>query len=273
MNNDNNFNSLEEQRRRKAESFRLNIGDNYDDDGVSGNSEPEEISSYSGEDVKHQIARESKRSLKRIRKEEKRELKARNRRNRRVFRIAWLVSVGIIGAAIAVFVITGMNDLLAINRTDNATVTVDIPKDPTIDSVTEVLAKNGVIGEPDYFRMYATLTKSDTFSQGSYELTKNMDYQAIISNLQGNSRRTDTVEVTIIEGMSVLEIADKLVEEKALSDKDDFLRLCNSGDFDKDFDFLEEISNSNERYYKLEGYLYPDKYEFFTSFSITMKRE
>ena len=264
MSNDNNFNSLEEQRRRKAESFRLNISDNYDDDGVRGSSEPEEISSYSGEDVKHQIARESKRSLKKIRKEEKRELKARNRRNRRVFRIAWLVSVAIIGSAIAVFLITGMNDLLAINRKDdNATVTVDIPKDPTIDSVTEVLAKNGVIGEPDYFRMYATLTKSDTFSQGSYELTKNMDYQAIISNLQGNSRRTDTVEVTIIEGMSVVEIADKLVEEKALSDKEDFLRLCSSTDFDKDFDFLSDIKNNSERYYKLEGYLYPDKYEFY----------
>ena len=36
MSNDNNFNSLEEQRRRKAESFRLNISDNYDDDGVRG---------------------------------------------------------------------------------------------------------------------------------------------------------------------------------------------------------------------------------------------
>ena len=264
MSNDNNFNSLEEQRRRKADSFRLNISENYDEDGELGSSEPEEISSYSGEDIKHRIARESKRSLKKMRKEEKRELKARNRRNRRVFRIAWLVSVAIIGAAIAVFLITGMNDLLAINRKgDNATVTVDIPKDPTLDTVTEVLAKNGIIGEPNYFRMYATLTKSDTFTQGSYELTKDMDYQAIISNLQGNSRRTDTVEVTITEGMSVVEIADKLVEEKALSEKDDFLKLCSSDDFDKDFDFLAAIKNGSDRYFKLEGYLYPDKYEFY----------
>lgn len=264
MSNDNNFNSLEEQRRRKADSFRLNISENYDEDGELGSSEPEEISSYSGEDIKHRIARESKRSLKKMRKEEKRELKARNRRNRRVFRIAWLVSVAIIGAAIAVFLITGMNDLLAINRKgDNATVTVDIPKDPTLDTVTEVLAKNGVIGEPNYFRMYATLTKSDTFTQGSYELTKDMDYQAIISNLQGNSRRTDTVEVTITEGMSVVEIADKLVEEKALSEKDDFVKLCSSDDFDKDFDFLAAIKNGSDRYFKLEGYLYPDKYEFY----------
>ena len=104
MNNDNNINSLEEQRRRKADNFRLRIQDDYDDEGESGYSdEPEEISSYSGEDVKDQIARESKRSLKRKMKEEKRELRARNRRNRRIFRIAWLVSVAIVGAAIAMF--------------------------------------------------------------------------------------------------------------------------------------------------------------------------
>ena len=79
MSNDKNINSLEEQRRRKAESFRLNISDNYDEDGENTSSEPEEISSYSGEDVKHQIARESKRSLKRMRKEEKRENNCRSR--------------------------------------------------------------------------------------------------------------------------------------------------------------------------------------------------
>nr|WP_316617559.1 endolytic transglycosylase MltG [uncultured Ruminococcus sp.] len=264
MNNDNNINSLEEQRRRKADNFRLRIQDDYDDEGESGYSdEPEEISSYSGEDVKDQIARESRRSLKRKMKEEKRELRARNRRNRRIFRIAWLVSVAIVGGAIAMFFITGMNDLLAINRKNPDTVTVTIPKDPTVDSVTEVLAKSGVIGEPNYFKMYATVTKSDQFTQGTYELTKNMDYQAIISNLQGNSRRTDTVEVTIIEGMSVVEIADKLVEEKAIADKDEFLKLCSSDEFDDDFDFLKSIKNSSDRYFKLEGYLYPDKYEFY----------
>ena len=66
MSTDNNNHGLEEQRRRKAENFKLNIRDNYDDDGSSyaSESEPEEISSYSGEDIKDQIARESRKSLK-----------------------------------------------------------------------------------------------------------------------------------------------------------------------------------------------------------------
>ena len=41
----NNFtqDNLEQQRRRKAESFHLNIRDNYDDDGENGYSESDEL--------------------------------------------------------------------------------------------------------------------------------------------------------------------------------------------------------------------------------------
>ena len=260
-NNDNR--SYEEQRRRRAENFRLNISDSYDSDNPSDR-EPEEINSYSGQDVKEQIARESKKSLKKRNREQKKALRARNKRNRRIFRIMWLVSVLLIGTMLATYIVTGMNDLLAINRPDDSVVAVTIPENPTLDIVADELVRTGVIKEAGYFKTFAKITRSDSdFAQGTFELRKNMDYQAIITNLEGNASRTDTVEVTIIEGMSVVEIADKLVEEKALADKDRFLELCASDNFDNDFDFLKNIKNAGERYYKLEGYLYPDKYEFY----------
>ena len=261
-NNDNSRREFEAQRRKKAENFHLSIADNYDDGGNAR--QPEEINSYSGQDVKEQIAKESKKSLKKRQREQKRELRRRNRRNRRYFRIFWLVSVLIISAMVSAYVVTGLNDLLAINRKDDTVVSIKVPANPTLDSVTDLLVKNGVIDEPSYFKMFARMTKSDNeFSEGTYQLKKDMDYQAILTHLAGKSSRTDTVEVTIIEGMSVIEIADKLVEERALADKETFLELCASDKFDNDFDFIKDIKNPGERYYKLEGYLYPDKYEFY----------
>lgn len=266
MSNDINSSNLDEQRRRKAENFRLNIHGNDIQSDSSNQPPAEEITSYSGQDVKEQIAKESKRSLKKKKKAEKRELKRRNRRNRRLFRWMWIASVLIVGSAMGVFVVTGLNDLLAIDRTDSAVVNVKIPKNPSLETVTNALYKSGVIKEPGYFKMYATLTKSgDDFSQGTYELRKNMDYQAIITNLEGNSNRTDSVEVTIIEGQSVVEIADTLEKKGALGDKDKFLELCNSDKFDSDFDFIKDQTNKTKRYYRLEGYLYPDKYEFYVN--------
>lgn len=266
VDNYNNQSNLEEQRRRKAENFRLNIQETYDDeyDYESYADGPSELNSYSGQDVKEQIERESKKSLKIKKKAEKKELKAKNKRNRRIFRWIWIISVIIVGAMVSVFMIIGMNDLLAINRTSSDTVKVKIPKDPTLEQVADLLKSNEIIDEPIYFKMFAKFTKSaDDFSQGTYELRKNMDYQAILTNLEGSTNRTDTVSVTIIEGQNVLEIANTLYDDGAISDKDKFLELCNSNNFDNDFSFLKDINNSDERYYKLEGYLYPDKYDFY----------
>lgn len=263
-----NHPNLEEERRKKAENFRLNIPDrdNYDDYNYMDDYDDEtsELNSYSGEDVRQQIERQSRHALKKQKRAEKKELRAKNKHNRRIFRLVWLFSVIIVGAMAAVFIITGVNDLLAINRTSSDTVKVKVPKDPTVDQISDLLKYNGVIDEPLYFKMFATLTKSsDDFSQGTYELRKNMDYQAIITNLEGSASRTDTVSVTIIEGQNVLEIANTLYDEGALDDKDKFLELCNSDQFDDDFSFIKAIDNKADRYYKLEGYLYPDKYDFY----------
>lgn len=252
---------LEQQRRRRAEQFRLNI--------ESGKNEPSfdydsEINSYSGEDVKEQLERNSRKALKKMKKSEKKKRKAKDKHNRRVFNLIWLVSVVIVGVMAAMFIITGMNDMLAINRTDMGTVQVDIPENPTLETVTAALVHKGVINQPSYFKLYAHLTKADDdFTQGTYEMRKNMDYEAIVNYLLSSSNRTDTVSVTILEGQNVLEIASTLEEGGALNDRDGFLQLLNSDDFDEDFDFLAAITNNDERYYKLEGYLYPDTYEFY----------
>ena len=265
LDNNNSHRNLEEQRKRRAENFQLNIQDNYDDESLNSyNSEPAELNSYSGQDVKEQIARESKNALKKKKKAEKKERKAKDKRNRRVFRWMWVISVVIVGVMLSAFIITGMNDLLAIKRTDAKDVTVTITS-TNIDDIAETLEKNGVISEPLYFKLYAAVTKSaDYLAEGTYKLRTNMDYQAIISNLESVESR-EVVTVTLIEGENVLEIANKLKEEGALTDTDKFLELCKSDNFDDDFDFLKNIDNTDERYYKLEGYLYPDQYDFYTN--------
>ena len=123
MEQNQNNRSVEEQRRRRAENFRMNVSGGYDSDNPSDR-EPQEINSYSGQDVKEQIARESKKSLKKREREQKKALRARNKHNRRIFRIMWLVSVFLVGVMVATYIVTGMNDLLAINRSDNSSVSV-----------------------------------------------------------------------------------------------------------------------------------------------------
>ena len=265
MNEENNIQNLEEKRRQKAKSFTLNIQDDiYDESAKAENNEPEELNSYSGEDVKEQMAKNSKQALKKKKKIDKKLSKAKNKRNRRVFRVIWLVSVIIVGAMAGMFFVAGIDDMLAINRTEEKNVRIEIPANPNLDTVATVLEKNNIIDDKNYFKLFAKFTKADDdFTQGTYDIKTNLDYEAIINFLLSSVNRTDTVEVTIPEGRNVLEIAKLLKEKGALADEDKFLELCNSNHFDDEYSFLKDITNADDRYYKLEGYLYPDTYTFY----------
>ena len=160
MNEENNIQNLEEKRRQKAKSFTLNIQDDiYDESAKTENNEPEELNSYSGEDVKEQMEKNSKQALKKKKKIDKKLSKAKNKRNRRVFRVIWLVSVIIVGAMAGMFFVAGIDDMLAINRTEEKNVRIEIPANPNLDTVATVLEKNNIIDDKNYFKLFAKFTK------------------------------------------------------------------------------------------------------------------
>lgn len=266
--------AVKHARENKIKDFKINYSQNaentpsenpiYNDIGFVSSFEDNEINSYSGEDVKEQMTENSRKALKQEKRMQKKQEKKINKKNKRTFRIIWLISVIIVGSVLAVYLLVGVNDMLAINRTNDTQVSVEIPASPTVEQVSKLLKDSGVINEPSFFEMYAKVTKSaDDFNQGNFTLQTNLDYEAIINTLQSNINRTDIVTVTITEGQSVLEIAKTLKDAGVLVDEDRFFELCNSTYFDEDFDFLQNIKNTDERYYKLEGYLYPDTYDFY----------
>ena len=224
-----------------------------------------EINSYSDSDTRKRIERESRKALKQQSKEDKRIEKNKAKRNQKMFRWVWLTMVVIIGIVLSQVLMVGVNDMLAIKREeDPQTVKISVPADPTIEGIADILYENGVINNPNYFVLYANVTTSEQdFRQGEFEMETDKDYEAIINFLQSNVNRTDIVTVQITEGMNALEIANKLHEEGVTSDVQEFLDVCNSDIFDEDFAFIANINNADKRYYKLEGYLFPDTYDFY----------
>ena len=224
-----------------------------------------EINSYSDSDTKKRIEKESKKALKQQSKKDKRIEKNKAKRNQRMFKWVWLVMVIIMGVVLSQVMMVGINDMLAIKREENpSTVKITIPENATMEQIGQILETNGVIERADYFVMYANMTSSiEGFKPGEYLIDTDKDYEAIINFLQSNINRTDIVTIQITEGMNVLEIANKLKDEGALSSVQEFLDVCNSNEFDESYTFLKDIKNSKDRKYKLEGYLFPDTYDFY----------
>ncbi len=285
MSDDKNLSKqLEENKQKKIDNFKLNFDpetqedeiifpddddDLIDDDAEYPDEQSDEVSYIPKRktDLDESLSRkEEERRRKKALKEEKKRKKKKAKQNGCVFRVVWLVLVLILGVFLAEFLLVGINDLLGRNRGDSEEkIVIKVPSDANIDEIASILYKNGVISNDSYFRLYAKMTKDDdiVFTQGSYEMTNNMDYEAIINYLQSNANRVDIVSIRFTEGMTVLEIADKLAENK-VCDKDEFLALCNSDEFDEDFTFLStNRPKVAQTYYKLEGYLFPDTYDFY----------
>lgn len=71
---------------------------------------------------------------------------------------------------------------------------------------------------------------------------------------------SNTVKVTFPEGYTVADIALKL-EENGVCSADDFMTEANNTEYLTEFDI--EISEPDIRSFVLEGYLFPDTYEFY----------
>ncbi len=293
--NNNNYSndSIENTRKKKIDEFRrsfdksvmnddadYNFDTKYeqsDDDSYFGfssdshslkrHSKQDEINSYSDSDTKRRIERESRKALKQQSKEDKRIEKSKAKRNKKMFKYVWLVMVLLMGIVLSQIMMVGISDMLAMDREENSKeVKVTIPENATMEQIADILEEKGVIERADFFVMYANITSSvENFNSGDYLIDTGKDYEAIINFLQSNGNRTDIVTVQITEGMNILEIADKLKKEKVISDVQEFLDVCKSDDFDETYDFLKAINNKDKRYYKLEGYLFPDTYDFYVN--------
>lgn len=70
----------------------------------------------------------------------------------------------------------------------------------------------------------------------------------------------DTVRVTLREGLTVPEMA-AVLEENEVCSAADFITAVQTVDYD--YDFLKNLPTDDGRPYRLEGYLFPDTYEFY----------
>ena len=70
-----------------------------------------------------------------------------------------------------------------------------------------------------------------------------------------------TVSITFTEGENLLDIAKKL-EDNEVCTADDFLFEFNKN---QGFDFENDVDDNGDMFYRMEGYFYPDTYEFYVN--------
>ncbi|MUT67249.1 endolytic transglycosylase MltG [Paenibacillus sp. NEAU-GSW1] len=139
---------------------------------------------------------------------------------------------------------------------------VEIKKGSSAFAVSDVLEEQGIIKNSFLFKYYLKLKdEGDRFQAGVYELKPGMTNAEIIAKLNsGETVAEETIKFTIPEGFTLLQIADKLAEEK-LIDKAAFLEAADKQSDWGDAEAIRSIPTDAKLHHRLEGYLFPETYE------------
>ncbi len=175
----------------------------------------------------------------------------------------WLGIALLIGFSLGRLLWLSAADILAFGR-PNIDVTITITADDTLDTITQKLHEKGLINYPELFKLYAQLAKVEEkgkISVGTFNLNTMYDYHALVGGMSATSSYRETTKVIIREGYTCAQIFALLEEEgvctvKALED------YASQSEFSS-YWFLEDVPKGTK--YCLEGFLFPDTYEFYTN--------
>lgn len=174
------------------------------------------------------------------------------------FSIIAIASTVSILAAILTFDM--VDDALALSVKETPTMAeINVEK---IYELPDKLGKAGIIKHPWLFELYlhSKNASDDLLKRKSATVSANMDYRALLKAFT-TSTATKTVRITIPQTASTDEIIN-IFTEHGIGTREGFEAVIGSYPFD--FDFIDEIPTANGRTYRLDGYLYPDTYDFYT---------
>ena len=173
-------------------------------------------------------------------------------------------------------------DVLALNK-DPLTAAVTLPKDvfspkevdvkdytgkvtgtrvvdaADIDYVADALKDAGIIEYKSLFKLFARFSHADVkMDPGTYVLNTELDYRAIVKNMQVGTASMVVTTITFPEGMTMAQIFEKL-EKEGVCSADDLYKAA--AEFNYSFRFLENVETGDAA--RLEGFIFPNTYDFY----------
>ena len=128
-----------------------------------------------------------------------------------------------------------------------------------IDYVADALKDAGIIEYKNLFKLFAKFSHADVkLDPGTYILNTELDYRAIVKNLQVGTASMVVTTITFPEGMTMAQIFDKLEAEGVCAAKDLYRAAA---DFNYSFRFLENVGTGDAA--RLEGFIFPNTYDFY----------
>lgn len=181
-----------------------------------------------------------------------------NKKEFLVFGCCILVSI-----ILSIVAISCVNDVLAISRDGEESIEVILPNEADTFDAIRVLDEAGLIKNSIFCNIFAKAMgfSDENYLPGIYHFTDDMGIEKMLTRFKTSSTRGTVIAVTIPEGYTVDQIFKRL-EKNEICTADELYKVLNTVDFGDEYDFIAKLTETEDRYCVLEGYLYPATYEF-----------
>lgn len=173
----------------------------------------------------------------------------------------WIGLVLAIGISLGRVLWVCAEDVLAFNR-EESLVEVTILETDDMETIAQKLKDAGLIRYAKLFGLYGELSHADEkIAPGTYSLNTIFDYHALVSAMRDYGPVQDIVTVMVPPGYNTYQIF-RLLEQNEVCSVEELKEAAASGDLG-DYWFLEGVERGTPNC--LEGFLFPDTYEFYTN--------
>jgi len=186
--------------------------------------------------------------------------------------LIYLALVVLVSIIAAVFTIAIVNDFLAFNQPeDSPSVIITITEDDDLVSISRMLQDEGIIRFPTVWRVFARIRMRDgegnmrPFQMGDVTVSAAMNFNSLVSRVMRSPNAREEVRITIPEGWRIDDIIDHFVNTHGMGTREEFVRVINYHEFTHWFmAYIPEWQGDDDpRFYRLEGFLFPDTHDFF----------
>jgi len=181
------------------------------------------------------------------------------------FTVAYIAVVLVAAVLLGSFIITAMNDVFAFSKDDTVVPFEIKDENITVDQLASRLHEAGIIEYPFLFKLYVAMKYEEGISvqAGTYEISASFNYDKLLNVIDPPPVRT-TITLTFPEGITTDEIIEIFVSN-GIGSPEGFRDTIENADFE--YWFLEDLQTTKDRYHRLDGYLYPDTYQFYSDSS------
>lgn len=140
----------------------------------------------------------------------------------------------------------------------NEDVTITIPMGSSTSKIASILKEKDIIKNEDLFKWKVKQSGlANSFKAGEYNIPTQQPLDMLLQRFaEGDVVEIETVKVTFQEGLTLEQIAEK-VDSSGLATKEEFLNVAHNWSGEEWF-----LQGTNIDQYRLEGFLYPETYEF-----------